>query len=117
MSDAAPSPPVAPTAASTNAPNNAPGTPKAPLQRRQLNCLGKTIVSFIDGGSFGAAIGAIIASAQGVSGMASGTESFFGTIRNIASSGWRSGVSLGFALAGCARAAPRAQPLRAYKIC
>jgi len=72
--------------------------PKA--QRRQLNCLGKTLVAFVDGGSFGAAIGAIIASAQSVSSLASGTESIFGAIRGVATAGWRSGVSLGFALAG-----------------
>jgi len=69
-------------------------------KRRQLSCLGKTVIAFIDGGAFGAAIGGIVASAQGVSSLASGTESFVGMIRGIAGSGMRSGLSLGGALAG-----------------
>ena len=68
--------------------------------RRQLSCLGRTLVAFIDGGSFGAAIGGIIASAQGLSSLAAGTESFVGALRGVASGAMRSGASLAAALAG-----------------
>ena len=48
------SPPSAPTAVAPDKP------------RRQLSCLGRTLVAFIDGGSFGAAIGGILIGAVGV---------------------------------------------------
>ena len=82
------SPPSAPTAVAPDKP------------RRQLSCLGRTLVAFIDGGSFGAAIGGIIASAQGLSSLAAGTESFVGALRGVASGAMRSGASLAAALAG-----------------
>ena len=95
-----PTPVVPPAPRTPSADVAAPSAP--PPQRRQLSCLGRTIVAFVDGGTFGAAIGSIIATAQGVSGIAGGVESPFGALRSIVASGWRSGVSLGFALAGCA---------------
>ena len=37
---------------------------------RPRSCAGKALISFVDGGTFGAAIGAIVASAQAVSSFA-----------------------------------------------
>ena len=101
--------------------SQAPPTPAAAVttgspQRRQLSCLGKTIIAFIDGGSFGAAIGAIVASAQGVSGVAGGSESMGGAVRGIARAGLRSGASLGLALAGCTRTPTCLSRIRAWEV-
>ena len=69
-----------------------------PAKRKQRSCLSTAIISFVDGGFFGAAIGSIIASVQGLSGLAAGTESIRGVVMHILRSGGRSGASLGFAL-------------------
>ena len=75
------------------------GAADAPLRpRRKRSCLGTTIISFVDGGIFGATIGSIIASAQSVSGMMSGTETVRSSIMHVIRSGGRSFVSLGVAL-------------------
>jgi hypothetical protein len=66
--------------------------------KRKRSCLSTAIISFVDGGFFGAAIGSIIASVQGLSGLAAGTESIRGVVMHILRSGGRSGASLGFAL-------------------
>ena len=66
--------------------------------RRQLSCLGKGIISCIDGGCFGAAIGAIFSSARAMSSLAAGTESVVGALGMVARSGLQSGLSLGAAL-------------------
>lgn len=79
--------------ASAAAPSEAP-------KKRQPSCVGKSIVAFIDGGFFGAAIGSIVSSAQAIASVAGGNESFLSACRNVARSGFQSGLSLGGALAG-----------------
>jgi hypothetical protein len=71
-----------------------------PPKKRQLSCLGKGVISLVDGGLFGAAIGGVMASAQGISALSSGTENVRGAVLLVARSAWRSAASLGMALAG-----------------
>ncbi len=72
----------------------------AAAPRRQLNCLGKAIVAFLDGASLGAAIGGIISGAQAVGGLSSGTETVGSAIRHVGRSALRSGLSIGGVIAG-----------------
>ena len=96
MSSTTPAPMTAPPATPGAVPAVASPAPERP--RRQLSCLGKGIISCIDGGCFGAAIGAIFSSARAMSSLAAGTESVVGALGMVARSGLQSGLSLGAAL-------------------
>ena len=85
--------------ASSGAAPAEPEVAAAPRPRRKRSCLGTAIVSFVDGGIFGAAIGSIIASAQAISGITGGTETIGSAIKHVLRSGSRSALSLGTALA------------------
>ena len=72
----------------------------APEKKKTLSCLGRTLIAFVDGGTFGAAIGGIISSAQALGSISAGTESVVGAFRTVARASAGSAASLGFALAG-----------------
>ena len=77
-------------------------TPRVQQQqpRRQLSCLGKSLISFIDGGTFGAAIGGIFAGVSAVSSVTAGSESILGAARTVFRASAASAFSLGVALGG-----------------
>ena len=94
MSSAATAPP--PAARADQPATTADGPPRP----RQRSCLAKGIVSFIDGGMFGGAIGGIIASAQAISALSAGSDTIVSAVQHVVRSGFRSALSLGVALAG-----------------
>lgn len=92
------------TSGSAAAPASPNANTAAPIaaapKKRQLSCLGKALISFVDGGMFGAAIGSIVASAQAVTSVASGADSIPSAARGVFRAGWQGGLRLGAALAG-----------------
>lgn len=93
--DAMPSPPSPPTPSVPTSPDGAAAAPKT---RRELSCIGKSILALIDGGTFGAAIGGIFASANAIGSITGGTESIVGAARTVFRASAASAMSLGLAL-------------------
>ena len=68
-------------------------------RRAKLSCLGKSILSFVDGSTLGATIGGIISSVQAMSGLSAGNETLGSAVRHVGKSTLKSGFSIGGAIA------------------